>query len=275
MHPPKLFVTDLDGTVLIDQGSRGCHATERAKAALRGLQESGVAVCLASGRMHESMRDIAREMGLHCPLISYNGGMLRDAEDRVLLNRCLDADLAADIVALAESRDLPLNYYLDGVLYARRIQPWWDLYQGRTSSPMRAVESQRSLAGASPNKLLIVSDAATIRALRDELEPRYSGRCRLMITADEYLEFIPLGVDKGEALAVLAARLGLGPEQVAAAGDGWNDVGMLRWAGTAIAVEGGRAELKAEADHLVPGPAQDGLARFIEDHYLLAGRLDG
>ena len=266
----KLFATDLDGTVLIDRGVQGSHATPRIKAALRALEQSGVVVCLASGRMHESIRIIADEMGVSGPIISYNGAMLRGADDGLLVSRTLDPDLAQEVVALAEERELPLNYYSDGVLYARRVQPWWDLYHGRTSSPMKAVDSLRSLAGTSPHKLLIYSEAGRIKALRESLLPRFGSRCNLLITADEYLEFIPLGADKGHALASLAGHLGLAAGQVAAAGDGWNDIGMLDWAGLGIAMAGGREDLRAGADYVVPGPEDDGLARFIEEHLLPA-----
>ena len=275
MLPIKLFATDLDGTVLIDRGPLGCHATERLKAALRALEAGGVVVCMASGRMHESIRSIGREMGVGGPVISYNGSMLRDGSDVLLSSSTLDPALAGEIVELAEREDLPLNYYLDGVLYARRIQPWWDLYQGRTSSPMREVQSHRHLVGSSPFKLLIYSEAGRIAELKERLEPRFSSRCRLLITSNEYLEFIPLGVDKGRALADLAARMGLRAEQTAAAGDGWNDVGMLDWAGTGIAMEGGRSDLLDHADVVVPGPEHDGLAAWIEENLLVAREARG
>jgi Cof subfamily protein (haloacid dehalogenase superfamily) len=266
----KLFATDLDGTVLTDHGPGGSGSSPAVRAALRGLQDRGVTVCLASGRMHESMRFIADSMGLSGPIISYNGAMLRGGDDQVLEQWTLDSALAQEIVALAEERGLPLNYYHGGVLYARRVQPWWDLYEERTSSPMRAVDSLRSLAGTEPFKLLIITEPARIRALKEELAPRFGDRCEVLITADEYLEFMPKGADKGRALAVLAGRLGLGPSQVAAAGDGWNDLGMLRWAGLGIAMASGRPELKAVADVVVPGPEEDGLARFIQDRFLAA-----
>lgn len=268
----KLFATDLDGTMLIDRGAEGSYASPRVKAALRALQDAGVAVCFASGRMHESIRAIGAEMGIGGPVISYNGGMLRGADDVVIESLTLEPAVAEDVVALAEAEDLQLNYYLDGVLYARRVQPWWDLYHGRTSSPMREVTDYRSLAGSAPHKLLIYSEPKRIRALRDSLEERFSPRCTLLITSDEYLEFVPLGADKGHSLALLAGRMGLESGQVAAAGDGWNDLGMLGWAGLGIAMEGGRRELRAIADAVVPGPEDDGLARYIEENLLPAGR---
>jgi Cof subfamily protein (haloacid dehalogenase superfamily) len=266
--PIKLFATDLDGTVLIDRGAEGSHSTPRLKAALRALQARGVTVCLASGRMHESIRHIGAEMGVGGPVISYNGAMLRGADDQLWEHQTLEAGVAQEVAGLAEARGLPLNFYLDGVLYARKIQPWWDLYHGRTSSPMVAVDSHRALAGRRPTKLLIHTEPAAVLALRDELAPRMAGRAQLMITSDEYLEFIPPEADKGHALAALAQRLGLQAGEVAAAGDGWNDIGMLRWAGTGIAMASGRADLHAHADHVVPGPEDDGLAAWVERHLL-------
>jgi hypothetical protein len=264
----RLFATDLDGTVLIDRGTEGSHSTPRLQAALRAVQAKGITVCLASGRMHESIRHIGAAMGVGGPVISYNGAMLRGGDDQVWWHQTLDAGLAAEVVALAESRGLPLNYYLDGVLYARKIQPWWDLYQGRTSSPMVPVESHASLGGKRPTKLLIHTAPAAVLALKAELTPLIGDRCQLVITSDEYLEFMPLGVDKGHALAELAGRLGLQAGEVAAAGDGWNDLGMLQWAGTGIAMANGRPDLHGHADHVVPGPEDDGLAAWIEQHLL-------
>jgi Cof subfamily protein (haloacid dehalogenase superfamily) len=264
----RLFVTDLDGTVLIDRGPQGSHSTPRLRAALRAVQAKGITVCLASGRMHESIRHIGAEMGIAGPVISYNGAMLRGPADELWSHLTLEPAVAAEVAALAEARGLPLNYYLDGVLYARKIQPWWDLYHGRTSSPMQAVESHAALAGRRPTKLLIHTSPQGVLDLRRELQAGLAGRCQLMITADEYLEFIPPQADKGHALADLAARLGLHAGEVAAAGDGWNDLGMLRWAGTGIAMASGRPDLQAQADHVVAGPEDDGLARWVEQHLL-------
>lgn len=264
----KLLATDLDGTILIDRGVEGSHSTPRLKSALRALQARGVVVCLASGRMHESIRHIGTEMGVGGPVISYNGAMLRGGDDQVWDHHTLQAEVAAEVAALAEARHLPLNYYLDGILYARKIQPWWDLYQGRTSSPMQAVESHRGFAGRRPTKLLIHTQPAAVLALRDELAGPLTERCHMEITSDEYLEFMPLGVDKGLALAELAGRLGLRCDEVAAAGDGWNDLGMLAWAGTSIAMANGRQELRERAGTVVAGPEDDGLAAWIEQNLL-------
>jgi Cof subfamily protein (haloacid dehalogenase superfamily) len=264
----KLFVTDLDGTVLIDEKEAGCRSTPRLKEALRALEASGTRICLASGRMHESIRLISQDLGISGPVISYNGAMLRDQDDGLLSHHTLDAELAAEGVALADERGLSLNFYCDGLLYARKIQPWWDLYQGRSSSPMRPVDSLQPLLGRRPTKLLYCAPAEVISALKEELTPQFEGRATLLITANEYLEVMPLEADKGHALADLASRLGLEAKDVVAAGDGNNDIGMIRFAGTGIAISNGREALKAHADIVVGPPEKDGLAEFIENNLL-------
>ena len=46
----RLFATDLDGTVLVDRGRAGVFTPPRTLATLKRLQDSGVTVCLASGK---------------------------------------------------------------------------------------------------------------------------------------------------------------------------------------------------------------------------------
>jgi Cof subfamily protein (haloacid dehalogenase superfamily) len=264
----KLFVTDLDGTVLIDEKQAGCRSTPRLKHALRALEARGTLICLASGRMHESIRIIGRDLGVQGPVISYNGAMLRGHDDEMLSHHTLDPDVAAETVQLAHERSLPLNFYCEGILYARKIQPWWDLYQGRSSSPMQPVDSLLPMLGRRPTKLLFCAPADVVLALRDELSVRFAGRATILITADEYLEVMPLEADKGHALADLVGRLGLRASDVVAAGDGNNDIGMISYAGVGIAIANGREALKQKADVIVGPPETEGLAQYIEQYLL-------
>jgi Cof subfamily protein (haloacid dehalogenase superfamily) len=270
----KIFATDLDGTVIFEGEDRGARVTPRTSAALLRLQEKGVAVTLASGRMHESIAIIARDLGLKGPVISYNGAMLRLPGPNngdwqpPSLHQPLEAGLAAEVVEYAEEHNVALNYYLDGRLYARRFDPWWDIYQGRTSSPMSEVKTLTQFKGRQPTKMLMIAQPPEIIRLKGLMEARFNGRVKLMITSDEYLEFMHPKADKGEALRVLAGLLGVEQSQIVAAGDGRNDLGMLEFAGTSLAVTTGRPDLHPHADFMVGPPEGDGVAEFIETHLL-------
>jgi hydroxymethylpyrimidine pyrophosphatase-like HAD family hydrolase len=88
--------------------------------------------------------------------------------------------------------------------------------------------------------------------------------------ADSLLEIAAPGVSKASTLALLAAEAGLRPEDVVAFGDMPNDVPMLQWAGTGVAVDGAHAEAVAAATLVAPACLDDGVAQVIE--LLLAGR---
>jgi hydroxymethylpyrimidine pyrophosphatase-like HAD family hydrolase len=66
-------------------------------------------------------------------------------------------------------------------------------------------------------------------------------------------------LDKADGLALVADHLGFGIPDTVAIGDGPNDLGMLRAAGTGVAILGSRPEVLAAADEAVPGPSEHGV----------------
>ena len=80
-----------------------------------------------------------------------------------------------------------------------------------------------------------------------------------------YVEITAPGVDKGSGLAVVAAELGLGPEDVCVFGDMPNDVPMFQWAGwRRVAVANAHPEVLALADEVTASNDADGVAAWLE-----------
>ena len=76
---------------------------------------------------------------------------------------------------------------------------------------------------------------------------------------------------QGQALAFLAKLHGIPRELVAAVGDSYNDLDMLRYAGVSVAVANARDEVKAVAKIITKSNNEHGVAAFI-DTYLLNGK---
>lgn len=77
-----------------------------------------------------------------------------------------------------------------------------------------------------------------------------------------------LEIYQSQAKAVFADDLRLSPSEITAFGDDCNDIGMLKYAGTAGAVSNAIDEVKAAADHITDSNDKDGVARFIEQNIL-------
>ena len=78
------------------------------------------------------------------------------------------------------------------------------------------------------------------------------------------IEIVPSGSGKGTCLAWLSDHLQVKKEAVVAFGDGMNDLQMLSWAGTGLAMGQSSQKVKSVADHVIGPVDQEGIAEWIE-----------
>ena len=82
------------------------------------------------------------------------------------------------------------------------------------------------------------------------------------------LDILPLGCNKGVALARLAERRGIPQAAVMAVGDNWNDLEMLRWAGQPVLMGNAGTLLQDEAGRcgwqVTATNDEDGAAQALE-----------
>ena len=81
---------------------------------------------------------------------------------------------------------------------------------------------------------------------------------------DKAGEFFLAEVNKSVGIAVVERHFGLDRADIVAIGDSHNDLEMVAYAGTGVAIEGGVPELLALADLVVPTPEQAGLVVAFE-----------
>ncbi|MCX6896980.1 MAG: HAD hydrolase family protein, partial [Verrucomicrobia bacterium] len=159
------------------------------------------------------------------------------------------AAAAMEIVEVCRRRDLHLNYYADDRLLMSKDGPWAEFYRSHTGSPLEIRPGLRGDIPPRPTKLIIIDRGEVTVRLESELRSRFVGILEITRTNPEYLEFMARGTTKARALAVVADKLGIPRCEVAALGDGRNDVEMLRWAGIGIAMCNGHPAAIASAAH--------------------------
>ena len=216
----------------------------------------------------------ATELDLDTPVICYNGAMVKEPRTGATwLEASVPAEAAGRLMDYCKARNLQLNFYSQDLLRSAHFTPWLQLYHERTSAPLEIrPDFYTALRGIAPTKLIIVDDPAVIDRLLPEMRSLFDGILCVTKSNSEYLEFLPLGADKGTALALVAGRYGVTAAETVAFGDSWNDVPMLEWAGLSIAVRNAKPEVIAMCDRIVLASDEDGVGVALTEIFELGSR---
>ena len=82
-----------------------------------------------------------------------------------------------------------------------------------------------------------------------------------------YLEFVSKDVSKGEALKKLCEYLKISREEVIAIGDGNNDISMIEYAKTGVAMENASELVKEKADVITTSNNDEGVLKILNEYF--------
>ncbi len=97
------------------------------------------------------------------------------------------------------------------------------------------------------------------------------GRLAATVSGPEFCEITLATVSKAAAVERIATRPGFTRQEVVAFGDMPNDLPVLAWAGTGVAMANAHTDVLAAADVVTASNDDDGVARLLER--LLDGRF--
>ena len=265
---PRLVASDLDGTLLRDDGT----VSARTVAALAALADVGIELVLVTARPPRWVDDLTF-VPAHGVVICVNGAVVYDvAHARVLEHRAMGDDvvraLAADL-----RRALP-----DAAFAAERPGglATETRYRGHHPVPGEVVRADRiedTLDGCTV-KLLVRSAATPDAELVAAVDRVLAGRAVVLHSgADGLAEVHHPAVSKAAALERWAAARGIAAAEVWAFGDMPNDLPMLHWAGRSFAVANAHPTVLAAADEVCGANELDGVAAVLES--LVAGLVAG
>ncbi|NLE77967.1 MAG: Cof-type HAD-IIB family hydrolase, partial [Chloroflexi bacterium] len=229
----RLLAVDVDGTLV----GPDMEPTPRVVRAVRRAAEAGVMVSLASGRAFGSMARYVSLLGLTAPVICFQGAEIRDAgSGSVLYQSALSRPLLEEAIAWADERDLEMTLHAGERVYLPALRREPQFYQWAFGLPVQAASDLRLAYTEPPLKFLVVGEPAQMDQVEPALRAHFAGRLQVVRSHQHFVEGVALGVSKGEALAWVAAHLGISRAQTVAVGDQENDASMLRWAGLGVAM---------------------------------------
>ena len=258
----KMIAIDLDGTLLNSNGV----ITDETKQTLQKIIEKGIDVVLASGRMIDSMKTFANEIGCKKYFIAGNGSIIYDIEkNKILYKNFLSKEKVLDIIKICEENSIYYNIYTDKEILATALK-YNVLYYNKEN--LNREEKDRTKINIVSNmyeyvqnlenenflkmticdedRLIFNSIIRKIRQIKgvDVLDVGHMSRKIITQGTDEfeisyaYTEVSAQNVDKWEAIKYLLEKDEMTEQNVIAIGDNINDKIMIQNSGLGIAMKG-------------------------------------
>lgn len=267
MTTQKLIALDLDGTTL----NRAGALTPQTIKTLRATSQAGHLVVLTTGRPDAISVPFYDQIGLDAPMINFNGALVHKPHQHWQYEH-QDTIQVPTALALREfKQDFDINLM---VAEGKQLMVADHGFQNVPFFPdmpnPTTFLNEQGLTHAPISVTMFIKET-TLMPLQRAIEARYpqltpktwgswSGEhAALEVTAGE--------TSKSRSLAYVAEQYHIDRNNIIAFGDDLNDLDMLEFAGTGVAMQNAKPEILAVADDVTKlDNDQDGVAAYLADH---------
>ena len=201
--------------------------------------------------------------------MAYNGGLVETTAEHPLFSRTLNLDDYFAIEDVARRNDTVICLTSPRYLYTSvaDFNQYQMLESYKTCLPIRHRTLDQLVTMTDPLtviKAMVMDDPQKVDRLQRALPSKLADRDTILRSEDYCLEFINREASKEHGLTVLAKQLGIPQAAVMAIGNGENDIGMIQWAGTGVAMANSGAAVKTAADVVtIADNNHDGVAEAV------------
>lgn len=266
----KYIFIDIDGTILDRQG----NVPESAAAAIKMAREKGHKVFIATGRSKCEIFDNVLDIGFD-GIIGAAGGYV-EAEGRVIESISMTKDESDRIINILSENNIKFSAETDKTVFNNgETQEFLrdvftslgrDVEKDLFYNMMTRIENFNGIAGI--NKILYYDTDITIDEMRGKVGERYA---IVPYTIKEFGrnsgEINIKGITKAKGIEKILEYFGGRQEDTAAIGDSDNDIEMLKFAHTAVAMGNSSKNLIKYADFVTDDINKDGLCKAV--YYIL------
>lgn len=264
----KMVATDIDGTIV----GNNFVFTEEVKNCMKKLCQNGIKVVLVTGRMHSATIDAARELGLETPIVSYQGGLIKEQTGgKVLYEKTMDAKDAKEIILWAKANKIHLNLYMNDKLFVEEDNESIKRYTCERNIPYTVCELDK-IELKHINKILGIDfkDAERVTSWVNFLRKKYP-HLYIVKSTPYFCEVSNNDARKSRAVEFLADYWGIKKEEILTIGDQNNDIELLKAGGIPVAMGNATDELKKYAKYITDTVDNNGFVKAVEKFVLKEG----
>jgi Cof subfamily protein (haloacid dehalogenase superfamily) len=275
MQNQKLFVSDLDGTLLQGDGTLSTYSRK----ALTKLLDAGVHFTVASARAWGEIVPVLGDLPLSLPVIAINGAYLTDyATGNHLAINHIENDFAAAIYQhILEGQLFPFIVTHNGTedclywqdLKNEQMQWYHDILHVHKDKRIRRIEDLKHALAEKVIAFAVMGPPEHVKALSEMLADEYPGLLENFLFENPYspghwwLTIHDERACKSKAIRTLAEMTGHDLNNLTVFGDHINDIKMLQLAGKGVTVANAEPEVKAIADEIIGSNDDDAVVRYM------------
>lgn len=254
----KAIFFDIDGTLLSHRYGAVPASTQ---AAISQLRERQIKIFAATGR---HILDLARLPVHSLPFDGYvalNGQLCLDANKALLNDVPIQAHDTDRMVSAFMQMETPIMIVERNKMYINFVNSAVRTAQKAISTPIPA---EGTYSGDKVYQFMIYGDRERAQSLVSQLS-----NCKMSGWNPHAFDVIPMRGGKVAGIRWMLEHFSLTQQEIMAFGDGENDVDMLRYAGTGVAMGNAEIFVKQQADYVTSGVDEDGIHRALRHYGIL------
>lgn len=247
---------DIDGTLLDHTDGKSIFHDSTAEA-LAALQRKGIKVFISTGRAYSIISQVT-ELFPFDGYVTTNGQIVLERDGTVIRHETLDPQDVRSLVALVREGGHPSIVLEDGGSYPVNDHPFVRRHFEWAKAPFPPFYD---IARLEEHPVVQINVYMPL----DQAEKLFAPLEHLAVTSSggEILDVIPKGGGKEVGRNAVVEYYGIKREDTIAFGDGPNDIRMLQWAGTGVAMGNGTPEVKAVADYVTTSVSEDDIKNAL------------
>lgn len=245
----KLFVSDLDETLVYKMN----HIGKEDERALSWLAEKGTHICFASGRFPHRIHEAVNHFSFPYYTAGLNGAVLLSHTNEMLHESTFDHKVAREIYEYIQEKQLADIVCAKEKRYTKRKNDYHLLFEENMNVNITELGTLEDEFGKTihPAKLFLYGEEEKITLLDQELREIFQGKAEVVISGKGYVDVMPIGISKGNALQILMNYLQLQPHEIACIGDSFNDISMFAVTPHSFTLHHAHPHVKKSANHIV------------------------
>lgn len=262
----KLIAIDIDGTLMNDRK----EITKEVNEAIQAAKAKGVKVVICTGRPIVGVQSIIEELKLNEEdeyVITFNGALVQntynqDVESQITLNY----ENLKELYDLSLKLNSPLHFFdTENLFTPNREISKYTIHEAHINQiPLHYLPIEEAAKDMVIPKVMFIDEPERLDKIIGNIPEEFWDKYTFVKSTPFFLEILDPSVSKGNAVKLLAEKLGITREEVICIGDGENDLSMIEYAGCGVAMANAVSLVKEAAQFHTLSNNEHGVAHAIE-----------